>query len=549
MTVALGGTRRPAVLLPAAVGSGLLGVLGVAAAFTGLASGRAAAGKIGIVGAAGLVAVFGALGAHGLLTDRRRGMTAALGVSTIVGIFAFAMFLNDIGAIDGIDAWAGVFGRGVPFLLMIVLGFWLRGVARDGRLAGRPGAPVLIKAGPMMAALAALVLFFVWKVPQALLEGASRLGDAHRIALLALAISSFLVARAVWSPAVTRHLGMTNEQRRSLTGWLFLSPNAIGFLTFFAGPLIFSLYASLTNWKGVTSPKWSGVGNYQKIFSLDFSAVKSATAPASGVLKKGYAELMRIDWFGGHWVLGARDKLFWLAMRNIVVFAFFALPLAIIPSLFLAQLLNSKLRGMKFFRAIFFIPSVAGIVAVATLWKQMYSSTLGFLNYALERVFGIFGVDSVNIQWLSDKKVALWSVIIVFVWQTIGFNTVLFLAGLQGLPSDVYEAADIDGAGWWVTFRRITVPMLAPTTLYVTTTTSILALQLFSEPYLLFSASGTPGTGPENSALTPVSYLYNAGFRELGFGYASAVAWVLFLFIFGFTLVQFRRQRETAGGF
>ena len=139
MTVALGGTRRPAVLLPAAVGSGLLGVLGVAAAFTGLASGRAAAGKIGIVGAAGLVAVFGALGAHGLLTDRRRGMTAALGVSTIVGIFAFAMFLNDIGAIDGIDAWAGVFGRGVPFLLMIVLGFWLRGVARDGRLAGRPG--------------------------------------------------------------------------------------------------------------------------------------------------------------------------------------------------------------------------------------------------------------------------------------------------------------------------------------------------------------------------------------------------------------------------
>ena len=549
MTVALGGTRRPAALLPAAVGSGVLGMIGVVALIGGVTSDRSTAAKIGIAIVGLLVAAGGLLGAHGLATSRRRGVTASLAVSTVVGIFAFAVFLNDLGAIDGIDAWSGVFGRGVPFLLAIVAGFWMRGLARDGRLAGRPGAPVLIKAGPMLSALSAAILFFVWRVPQALLEGLTRIDDVHRVLLLALAVGCFLIARAVWSPAVTDHVGMTNEQRRSLTGLLFLSPNALGFLTFFAGPLLFSLYASLTNWKGVTAPQWSGIGNYQKIFSLDFASVDSATQPASEVLKKGYATLMRVDWFGGHWVLGARDKLFWLSMRNIVVFAFFALPLAIIPALFLAQLLNSKLRGMKVFRAIFFIPSVAGIVAVATLWKQMYSSTLGFLNYALEKIFGIFGVDSVNIQWLSDKKVALWAVIIVFVWQTIGFNTVLFLAGLQGLPSDVYEAADIDGAGWWVTFRKVTIPMLAPTTLYVTTTTSILALQLFSEPYLLFSSSGTPGTGPENSALTPVSYLYNAGFRELGFGYASAIAWVLFLFIFGFTLVQFRRQRESAGGF
>ena len=549
MTVAMGGTRRPAVLLPAAAGSGVLGIIGVGALIAGVSSDRSTAAKVGIVIVGLLVATGGLLGSHGLATGRRRGVTASLAVSTIVGIFAFAVFLNDLGAVDGIDAWAGIFGRGVPFLLAMVAGFWMRGLARDGRLAGRPGAPVLVKAGPMLSSLSAAILFFVWRVPQALVEGLSRIDDLHRVLLLALAVGCFLVARTVWSPAVTDHVGMTNEQRRSLTGLLFLSPNALGFLTFFAGPLLFSLYASLTNWKGVTAPQWSGIGNYQKIFSLDFASVDSATQPASEVLKKGYATLMRIDLFGGHWVLGARDKLFWLSMRNIVVFAFFALPLAIIPALFLAQLLNSKLRGMKVFRAIFFIPSVAGIVAVATLWKQMYSSTLGFLNYALEKIFGVFGVDSVNIQWLSDKKVALWAVIIVFVWQTIGFNTVLFLAGLQGLPSDVYEAADIDGAGWWVTFRKVTIPMLAPTTLYVTTTTSILALQLFSEPYLLFSSSGTPGTGPENSALTPVSYLYNAGFRELGFGYASAIAWVLFLFIFGFTLVQFRRQRESAGGF
>ncbi len=549
MTVALGGSRRPTALLPAAAGSAVLGALGLIAAGWGISSDRSTAAKVGIAIVGLIIAALGFVGAQGLATNHRRGLSGALAVSTLVAIFATAVFLNDLGAIEGIDAWAQLFGRGVPFLLAIVAGFWLRGQSRDGRLSGRPGAPVVAQAGKLMALLSAAALFVIWRVPQALLEGVARMGDTKRVLLLGLAVGATLTARAVWSPSITDHLGISNEQRRSLTGLLFLSPNLLGFLTFFAGPLVFSLYSSLTEWKGVTSPKWLGIGNYQKIFSLDFSSVKSATQPASEVLKKGYLELMRIDWFGGHWVLGARDKLFWTSMRNIVVFAFFALPLAIIPALFLAQLLNSKLRGMKIFRAIFFIPSVAGIVAVATLWRQMYSSTLGFLNFALTKLFSIFGVDDIKIQWLSDKKIALWSVIIVFVWQTIGFNTVLFLAGLQGLPSDVYEAADIDGAGWWVTFRRVTVPMLAPTTLYVTTTTTILALQLFSEPYLLFASGGSPGAGPENSALTPVSYLYNTGFKELGFGYASAVAWVLFLFIFGFTLVQFRRQKEAAGGF
>jgi ABC-type sugar transport system permease subunit len=149
------------------------------------------------------------------------------------------------------------------------------------------------------------------------------------------------------------------------------------------------------------------------------------------------------------------------------------------------------------------------------------------------------------VGWLSDPATALAIIAVVFAWTTVGFNAILFLAGLQGIPADLYEAATIDGANRWQRFRNITLPSVAPTTFFVVATTTILAFQLFTEPYVLTSPN--PG-GPNNATLTPVMYLYNSGFKNFEFGYASAVAWVLFGIIFVFTIIQYRRQRAEAAG-
>jgi ABC-type sugar transport system permease subunit len=217
----------------------------------------------------------------------------------------------------------------------------------------------------------------------------------------------------------------------------------------------------------------------------------------------------------------------------------------VIPALFLAALLNSKLPGMKGFRAIYFLPTIGGVVGVTLIWKQLYDSTVGYLNFIILKVtewinalFGS-GIEAPQPQWVSDADIALISVAILFVWQVIGFNTVLFLAGMQGIDGALYEAAEIDGAGPWKKFRHITVPSLKPTTIFVVATTTILALQLFNEPFILQS----PGraSGPGNATLTPVIYLYEKAFLQFSIGYASAVAWALFILIFGITLFYFRR--------
>ncbi|MFQ3663335.1 MAG: sugar ABC transporter permease, partial [Chloroflexaceae bacterium] len=143
--------------------------------------------------------------------------------------------------------------------------------------------------------------------------------------------------------------------------------------------------------------------------------------------------------------------------------------------------------------------------------------------------------------WLASQQTALASIIIMAAWQLLGFNTILFLAGLQGIPNDVYEAATIDGAGTWQRFRSITLPLLGPTTFFVVTTTLITTLQVFSEPFVM---TPPPGGGPNNATLTSVLYLYQRGFNRFEQGYAAAVAWVLFLFIFAVTIVQFRMQRR-----
>jgi ABC-type sugar transport system permease subunit len=334
-----------------------------------------------------------------------------------------------------------------------------------------------------------------------------------------------------------------------LNGWLFLSPNLLGFLIFFAGPLLLSFYFSFTDSDAFNTPNWIGFANYAKILNIRFATLTSPTQLARDVVDiKIYDEVGRL--VIGNWgiLFAAADKFFWLALRNTLTFALFAVPLSVIPALVLSNVLNSKLPGMKFFRAVYFMPSIAAVVGISLVWQWLYNATIGYINYFItlgiefwNNLFNLAVVDP-KIQWVSDEKTALFAVILIAAWQTMGFNTVLFLAGLQNIPGELYEAATVDGAGPWDKFWGITLPMLAPTTFYVVTTTTIQAMQVFEQVFILMN----PPEGPNNSTITLVLYLYRSGFQNFKQGYASAIAWVLFIVIFGLTLIQFQRQRQSS---
>jgi multiple sugar transport system permease protein len=323
----------------------------------------------------------------------------------------------------------------------------------------------------------------------------------------------------------------------------------LGFLIFFAGPLILSFYFSFTDSDAFNPPNWIGFENYAKILNVRFAWLSTPDQFAREVVDiKVYDEVGRFLIGDGGILFAAADKFFWLALRNTLVFVLFAVPLSVIPALVLSNVLNSKLPGMKFYRAIYFMPSIAAVVGISLVWQWLYNATVGYINYFItvgiefwNNLFNLAVVDP-KIQWVSDEKTALLSIIIIAAWQTMGFNTVLFLAGLQNIPGELYEAATVDGAGAWDKFWSITLPMLAPTTFYVVSTTTIQAMQVFEQVFILMN----PAEGPNNSTITLVLYLYRSGFQNFQQGYASAIAWVLFIVIFGITLVQFQRQRQSS---
>lgn len=342
------------------------------------------------------------------------------------------------------------------------------------------------------------------------------------------------------------YFGETQDQKAAWQGWLMLSPNIIGFILFFAGPLLLSLYLSFTNSMVGQVPQFSGLANYTNIFALEIQPLANADASMQSVLTFGYTPLGALNLFGTTYVLGAKDTLFWLSLRNTLLYCLLLAPFSIVPALGLALILNSKLPGMKVYRAIYFIPSVAAVVGTALIWRWLYDPTIGFINYAITGIINAlnsigFQLTDPQIAWLTGPSTVLISMVILSAWQVIGFNTVLFLAGLQGIPQELHEAAAIDGANWWQALRNITIPMLAPTTFFVVITTAITGLQVFNEPYALFPAVPIP-----ENAVTSVYYLYNQGFFRFNFGYASAIAWVLFGLIFLITLAQFRLRRATA---
>ena len=243
----------------------------------------------------------------------------------------------------------------------------------------------------------------------------------------------------------------------------------------------------------------------------------------------------------------AHDPTFWLALRNTLLYAVGMLLLAVVPAFLVAWLLNSKLRGMPFFRALFYIPVVASIVGIALVWFWIYKQQSGVLNLVITNIIQVLNwilsplgvtISDPNIPWLVDSRYALPSLFVMTAWATIGYDMVIFLAALQGISREVFEAALVDGSSRWHTLRTIVVPLLSPTIFFVLVTNTISVLQIFSEPYIM-----TQG-GPANSTLTIVLYLYRIGFQRFRMGYAASLAWIVFAIVFIITQIQFRLARR-----
>lgn len=238
-----------------------------------------------------------------------------------------------------------------------------------------------------------------------------------------------------------------------------------------------------------------------------------------------------VGWENYHRLLG-EPKFHW-ALVNTLYFVCVGGPLTVVVSLSAALLVNSKLTRFKtLWRTVFFAPVVTTLVAVAIVWRYLYHTRYGTLNYALSWL-GIGPVD-----WLGDPRWAMPAIILLAVWKNFGYNMVIFVAGLQSIPEELYDAARIDGAGTWHTFWNIKLPLLAPTFLFVGVTTMIGYFQLFAEPYVM-----TQG-GPLFSTYSVVMYMYEEGFRWWNIGFASAIAFVLFAIILAVTMVQVRLQRR-----
>jgi multiple sugar transport system permease protein len=228
-----------------------------------------------------------------------------------------------------------------------------------------------------------------------------------------------------------------------------------------------------------------------------------------------------------------KDPMFWIALKNTLYFVAIGGPLSVAVSLGIALLVNHRLVKFKgVLRSLLFLPVVTTLVAVAVVWRYLYHPRYGFLNYAL----GLVGIGPID--WLGDPRWAMPAIILMAIWKNFGFNMIIFIAGLQSIPTRLYEAATIDGADAWRQFRHITLPMLAPTFLFVTVITMIGYFQLFAEPYVM-----TQG-GPANSTLSVALLMYQEGFRWWNMGYAAAVAFVLFICILTGTVLQLMLRRR-----
>jgi len=475
----------------------------------------------------------------------------------IVNYFAFLICL--IGSIQTLgfflifDTISEYFSRGFITMLILAIAFLVKAWIKTTLIKDEDNRTYRIVTNIILGIIALIFIYQINIFP-ILFSLFLNLNNMVAIGFFLGWILLALVSIILNSGPFQRYFSTTKLQSEAIAGYLFLTPNLLGFLIFFAGPLLLSFFMSFFHWDSLSPepPAFVGLGNYLEIFTLSMSTLTSGTQPLNQVMDGTvFSELSRFSLFGNWMIIGARDPIFWVALGNTVRYALMVVPLSVGFALILSSILNSELPGMKLFRVLFFIPSIAAIVGVAIVWRWLFNALVGFINYGLLQIVGFINIFTTNdivwenIQWLSDPRIALFAIAIMAVWQTVGFNTILFIAGLQSIPKSLYEAGTIDGANPVQRFFKITIPMLAPTTFFVIATTTIQALQLFEQVYI---ATPNPET-INNATLSVVFYLYQNGFERFRQGYASATAWVLFLLIFVATFIQYRRQQKAENNY
>lgn len=322
---------------------------------------------------------------------------------------------------------------------------------------------------------------------------------------------------------------MLGVKREAATGRALVMPWVIGFLVFNVFTIGASFYLSFTEYNLFRAPEWVGLQNYQTLFDLSFGRLENREQRSSEVLARRHDEIIRIEIGDGGFVLGARSDAFWRSMRLTLVYAFITVPLGLLGSLGVALLLNQKVRGLGLWRVLFYMPAILPAVATALLWRWMFSQN-GIINSAFSPLITLLGTEKP--RWFTDPNLALPAFVIVSLWGVFGANSVILLAGLKGIPGDLYEAATIDGAGDWAKFRNVTIPMLSPALFYNLVTATIAALQIFEIAAFIET--------PESVGTFMNWLIYQEAFTLRNMGMASAMAWVLLLIILALTALVFR---------
>lgn len=294
--------------------------------------------------------------------------------------------------------------------------------------------------------------------------------------------------------------GMSKNVREHLVAYSFIAPNFIGFALFTLVPMIFALVLAFVKWDGANPMDYIGLRNFSRLLE---------------------------------------DTTFHKALWNTVIYTIGVVPLTMVCALGLAVLLNQKLFGRNVMRTVFFFPYVASLVAVAAVWNFIFSPTMGPINNILHVITGL-PLEELP-RWAADKDWAMFTVVLFTVWKNMGYYMVIYLAGLQGVNPELYEAAELDGAGAWKRFRNVTIPQLAPTTFFVLMILIINSFKVYDIFINLFAGADNQ---LNDSTRVLVYQIYNTAFRSLDYGYASAMAIVLFLLVLGVTIVQFRGEKK-----
>lgn len=288
--------------------------------------------------------------------------------------------------------------------------------------------------------------------------------------------------------ATRRAIRLSLRAREAVPGYLFILPGVLGFLLWWAGPIAFSAWASTTEWDVLSPPRQVGLQNYHALL---------------------------------------QDPLFWQALKVTFTYTLLSVPLFQILSFAVALLMNVRVRGIALFRTVYYLPTIVPVVASSMLWAWIFNSEFGLLNAVL-RTLGL-----PKVLWLQDPTWVMPAFILMSLW-TFGGTMLIYLAGLQGIPLHLYEAAELDGATGWQKLINITIPMMSPIIFFNLVLGIIFSLQTFTQGYIITNG------GPQNATLFYVLYLYRKAFTEFKMGYASAMAWVLFALILVLTILVFR---------